>query len=375
MKRMLLLVTLLWLTAGILYGAQAANVSCNYASSGAANTQCVVVGEMYMGISQIHMEERGWQQGDHGRGTNCYAYITFTDGSRTGEFFCGTNYDAGRNDDALGQFLIYESCSQGKGGPTCRASAKGGRLNIFIQYQCTAGVGNCRQGDYSVRNYYLDAPRSNGTQWGFTRQWSGNAGSCIEKASYSSSYDTGSTTITCSGMAIPAGWTFISNFYVPQLSPVNAFDYSGDMLGQVYFGIDGSGGKTYPYYIAFPQASCNSPAVSSYVFWATGTTNYTLHSKYKNDSVIVQLRPQQNISNCTHNVYGWAGADGWYRTTAKLAIKSESSSCDKGVTNSYSTWLDGADTVINWTISGLSTLAGGTQVNCTHNLVTELTWY
>lgn len=372
MKRVLLLAALLWLTAGLPHGAQAANVSCNYASSGGANTQCVVVGEMFMGISQIHMEERGWQQGDHGRGRNCYAYIIFTDGSRTGEFSCGNNYDAGHNDDALGQFLITEGCSQGKGGPTCRRYANGGRITLLIQYQCANGVGNCRQGDYSARWLYLDVPRVSGDS--FTRQWSGNAGSCIERASWNSRDDKGSSSITCN-MGIPAGRNFIDSFYVPPLSPVNAADYSGDTLGQVYFGIDGSGGKTYPFYISFPQASCNSPAVSSYVFWATGTTDYTLHSRYKNDSVMVQLRPQQNISSCTHNVYSWAGVDGWNRTTAKLAIKSESSSCDKSVTNSYSTWQDGADTVINWTISGLSTLAGGTQVNCTHNLVTELTWY
>lgn len=365
MKRMILLAALLWLTAGLLHGAQAANVSCNYASSGGANTQCVVVGEMYMGISQIHMEERGWSQGDHQMGKYCYATITYTDGSRTPEFGCG---------DGLKNFLPYKTCTQGKGGPTCRAGVRAGRLNILIQYQCTPGVGNCRQGDYSVRGYYLDASGASG-QWSYTRLWSGNAGSCIERGSYSTSFDTGSTTINCSGMSIPAGWTFISNFYVPQLSPVNAADYSGDTLGQVYLGIDGSGGKAYPYYIAFPQVSCNSPGVSSYVFSATGNTNYTLHSKYKNDSVTVQLRPQQNISSCTHNVYSWAGVDGWNRTTAKLAIKSESSTCDKGVTNSYSTFMNGADVNINWTISGLSTLAGGTQVNCTHNLVTELTWY
>lgn len=371
MKRVLLLAALLWLTAGLPHGAQAANVSCNYASSGGANTQCVVVGEMYMGISQIHMEERGWQSGDHLYGTNCYAYITFTDGSRTPEFLCGRNQNY--SDNSLGRLLIYESCTQNpRTGPKCSRSANAGRLTFLIQYQCSAGVGNCRQGDYSVRGYYLDVPRASGDR--FTRVWSGSAGSCTERASYDTSWDYGTSTISCN-INIPAGGTFISNFYVPQLSPVNAADYSGDTLGQVYFGIDGSGGKAYPYYIAFPQASCNSPGVSSYVFSATGNTNYTLHSKYKNDSVTVQLRPQQNISSCTHNVYGWAGADGWYRTTAKLAIKSESSTCDKGVTNSYSTFMNGADVNINWTISGLSTLAGGTQVNCTHNLVTELTWY
>lgn len=370
MKRVLLLAALLWLTAGILPGAQASNLSCNYASSGAANTQCVITGEKWVGIKSISVG------GCNGNTTN----ITYdNDGNALSTY----------PDNISGYHCVDVAESRGGGYQSCKMIS--GTMTIPIAYFCS-GVGDCRYGRHEV-TMNLSAPEmsigsTRSAARSYTRQWSGSAGACTQTITppYSSNgrlangckYDGAvRSTFNCT-MNIPVGTTFLNTYYYPATSPVTSYDLSGSTFNKISFlenALPVGQHFEYNYNISLPQASCNSPAVSSYVFWATGTTDYTLHSRYKNDSVMVQLRPQQNISSCTHNVYSWAGVDGWNRTTAKLAIKSESSSCDKSVTNSYSTWQDGADTVINWTISGLSTLAGGTQVNCTHNLVTELTWY
>ncbi|MDF3829018.1 hypothetical protein P3T83_15010 [Pseudocitrobacter sp. 2023EL-00150] len=130
----------------------------------------------------------------------------------------------------------------------------------------------------------------------------------------------------------------------------------------------------YNYVITYPQASCDGPAVASYVFDENKQSEYSLHSAYQADSVTVKLVAKQSIDTCTHNVYSTPGVDANLKTKAKLSVKSESANCDVPLTSKTEVLTD-AETTINWTLSGLSQLAGGTEVKCTHNLVTELTWY
>ena len=358
----------LWLFAGLFSCAMAANVSCNYASSGGANTQCVVASEMWLGISKM--------------------YASPYSSSSSNELVVTTN-------DGRTAYLKYVAEMFGDGLPTppvCNVLCttwnmnQGERMVIRIVYSC-AGVANC--GGNVNKDIILTyaggttpvkttGKESSWTYYKYTRWWSGPYANCTEEGTILATTQHWKNsgegyTYNCS-MNIPVGQLFIDTYGL-SLSPVNSYNGGNWTVVGIQVGSDYDSRLTYGYVISQPWASCDSPGVSSYVFEATGTANYAIHSRSKQDSVAVKLVPKQHISNCTHNVYSWAGSDGWYHTTAKLAVKSETSSCDKNVSNAYSTVMNGSDVNINWTISGLSTLAAGTQVNCTHNLVTELTWY
>lgn len=366
----------LWLFAGLFSCAMAANVSCNYASSGGANTQCVVASEMWLGIQHIgygqvnditltdNMGYRLEMSTDYpffyGNGLPATPYCV--DGFGMLGSICSNN----KWDMNTGSILLLQIVYNCSGVADC-----GGPLAIDVPFYYASGsVSPIGYGSFSAFSYH------------YQRVFSGSYGSCSETGEVdtnSSDQDRGThngthrqVDFSCS-INIPVGQLFLSRYPV-SLAPVNSFAGQNWTMAGIRLGSIGDI-FNYGYVISQPWASCDSPGVSSYVFEATGTANYTIHSRSKQDSVAVKLVPKQHISNCTHNVYSWAGADGWYHTTAKLAVKSETSSCDKNVSNAYSTIMNGSDVNINWTISGLSTLAAGTQVNCTHNLVTELTWY
>lgn len=366
----------LWLFSGFFSSATAANVSCNYASSGGANTQCVVTSEMWLGIRHIGYGQINDMTLTDNVGNQLEMsvdYPHFYNNGLPATPYCTKNghkkYECDSWNMNTGTSLLLQVVYRCSGVSDC-----GGDVAINIPFYYSSG-------SIPVVSAHQDNPVA-GTWFTYMRVWSGSYGSCTENGDLLYSWDEQDSgthngtrrqvDFSCS-INIPVGQLFIST-YPTSLAPVNTWYGSNWTMAGIRLGTIGDI-FNYGYVISQPWASCDAPGVSSYVFEETGTPNYTIHSPYKHDSVTVKLVPKQHISNCTHNVYNWAGADGWYHTTAKLAVKSETSSCDKNVSNAYSTVMNGSDVNINWTISGLSTLAAGTQVNCTHNLVTELTWY
>lgn len=350
--------------------AEAENVSCNYATSGDSATSCSVLEEKYIGVSRMHM-------GPELQDNSSYVNVDVWDnqgGYKRGPFF-GTGYPV-----CVGK--IRPVCSQ------WNMTMYNPTLEIMLRYGCSGS--NCRSPVSSTFMLYNNGGNTPVEVQGgilpiysYSRTWSSQYGNCIEtgriQPDVGYSFVVSGTTVdfTCS-INIPAGQFFLSK-YSTSINPVTPSS-GGAQWSYVDLGIadvpDEWPGEPfrYNYIITYPQAVCDGPAVASYVFDENKQSEYTLHSAYQTDSVTVKLVPKQSIDTCTHNVYSTPGIDANLKIKAKLSVKSESANCDVPLTSNTEVLTD-AETAINWTLSGLSQLAGGTEVKCTHNLVTELTWY
>lgn len=374
----------------------AANVSCNYAVTQTGNTSCVVEDEKYAGLIKLEVEaeyensilEMPTLPAKPMPGT-LRGSLTWSDGTIhyldsseiDGTVFLDILPRCSKVDDThvrcfvggnLTSIVNYSydvsySCLHSN---DCYHPTGGGRNISSIDYTFYANTLSFNTGD-NINSYNMPLYLVDGAGGDF---------SCQGMASVSNNLGKGEVTCT----PLPIGAYYLHNSVSNSASLPGVGANNGVIIDTVTIAsvnLPRQVKKDIPFIIAYPAATCQDSVIyedmGSFVFEENGTDKYTVHSVSGKDSLSVRLVPKKSLTTCTHNISSQPGGDPYAKNYYKLNLVSSSAACSAGLTSSLKAKVadNNLDTVIEWMISGLSSLSAGMQVECTHNLVTELTWY
>lgn len=393
-----LLIFSMWMVSVSFGKAFSADVSCNYATNGNSATivPCVVINEKYFGFLQLEMsvsyEPAAWGLisivPDSLHGT-----ITWSDGQSMNlpsnfgfpyvvHCYHGSSMADGMICSPSGAWSTQPNNFQYGLGYSCEHSA-----DCFQAQDSTVLGGNTRSNISPDQILVPPGQLANGS-FSFSLSSGNDIPMNCQGVSTINNSSSGHVSMTCT--TIPLGITFNQRSIFPGyggefITVDGRYRFNGAVADTANISVSGGGGgvvtRSIPYTIAYAARSCTDTAMyrdmGAFVFEENNRSDYELHSPHGVDSTTVRLVPKKSLTECTHNVFSYAGGDAYAKNYFKLDIINNSTSCPSGIKSSMDVKKsdNNVDTIIDWTISGLKNQISGSQVKCSNLLTTNLSWY